>query len=416
MIIKYLIPLLALSLVIAIHELGHLIAGKLFKVKVEVYSIGIGKKLLTRQFGETEYALSLIPLGGYCKLKGGDIQNPNMDSDSMDFINPLKRAIIYFAGPFFNLILTIIFLSIVFMLPINQILPTTVLPVLGDNLPAEISGMKKGDQILSINGNDINSFLDISKYLTQDKLDLIIERDDRVISLELEAKKNNGQYVIGVYPYIPLNVFHSQIEKIKSNDKIIMVNSINVDNYMDLYKVTDGLDNFNITVIRDNKQINLTMTPQELSRLQFTQFVSYNPVKSTIMGFKNTFSMLDKIFYLFADLFKNGDVSKSISSPLRLVYDVGNSIDTVYSNSSLLITLETFLTIIASISLTLGFINLLPIPVLDGGQILFNIITLIKGSPLNSKFIYGYQTIGLIIILLLFTLGIGNDIFYFGDL
>ncbi len=417
MIIKYILPLIALSIVIAIHELGHLIFAKLFGVKVEVFSIGIGKKFLTKTVGDTEYALALIPIGGYCKLKGGDIQNPLKDKDSIDFVHPIKRILIYFAGPFFNLLLSITLLSIVFMLPVNQIIPPTVLPVLDKSLPAEVAGMLKGDKIISINGTTITNFLEISNHLTSENLDILIERDNKLLSLDVKAGQLNGKYFIGIYPFIPLNVLKSdKNSQVIQNDIILAVNNIQVDNVISMNKVIDNQTNFTLTVLRGNNEITLDYTLKEINSLIFTKHKSYNVFKSIFMGLKSSIDMLVKITFLFADLFKTGEVSKSISSPLRLVYDVGNSMDNVYATSSLLTTIETFITIIASISLTLGFINLLPIPVLDGGQILFNTITLIKGSPIKTSFIYGYQTIGIIIVLLLFTLGIGNDIFYFGDL
>lgn len=417
MIIKYILPIIALGIVIAIHELGHLIFAKFFGVKVEVFSIGIGKKFLTKTVGDTEYALSLIPIGGYCKLKGGDIQNPLKDDDSIDSAHPIKRVLIYFAGPFFNLLLSVVLLSIVFMLPINQIIPPTVLPVLDKSLPAEVSGMIKGDKIISINGTTITNFLDISDHLTSENLNILIERDHKLLNLDVIAGQLNGKYFIGVYPFIPLNVLKSSKKSnILQNDIIIAINDIKVDNVISMNTVINNQANFNITVLRGSNEITLGYTLKEINNLKFTEYQSYNIFKSIFMGFKSSIDMLIKITFLFADLFKTGEVSKSISSPLRLVYDVGNSIDNVYTNSNLLTAIEAFITIIASISLTLGFINLLPIPVLDGGQILFNTITLIKGSPIKTSFIYGYQTIGIIIVLLLFTLGISNDIFYFGDL
>lgn len=416
MIIKYLLPIIALSIVIAIHELGHLISARFFKVKVEVYSIGIGKKLFTHNFKETEFALSLIPLGGYCKLKGGDVHNLIIEPDSIDSINPIKRAIIFFAGPFFNLILTFLLLTLILLLPVHQKLPTTVLPVLGKNLPAEEGGLIKGDKILSINGRTISTFKDISQNIFSDKLNIKIERDNTISELTIVPQKVEGRSFIGVYPYIPIKVLKDTDDILLKNDTIISIDGEKVDNYFSLMNSIDGKDTFEISYLRNGNEFHTTYNIKKLNNIKFTQIYSNNLIDAIILGIKDTSEMLKNIYTMFINLFKTGEVTKSISSPLRLVYEVGNSMDGIYRYNSILITLQSFLTIMASISLTLGFINLLPIPVLDGGQILINTITAFKGSPINNNFIYAYQTAGLIIVLLLFTIGISNDIFFFGDL
>lgn len=416
MIIKYLLPIIALSLVIAIHELGHLIIARLFKVKVEVYSIGIGKKFFKYNFKETEFALSLIPLGGYCKLKGGDIQNPILDADSIDSIHPIKRAIIFFAGPFFNLILTFLLLSIILLLPVHQKLPTTILPVLGNNLPAEEGGLLKGDKILSINGTKIESFNDISQNIYSDELKVKINRNNIIKTFIVKPQVIEGRSFIGVYPYIPLKILKDSNDELKKNDILIKINNENIDNYFTLISKIDGDEQFELTYLRDSHEFNISYSLKKLNNIQFTEIYANTLFDSIVYGIKDTFDMLANIYNMFINLFKTGEVTKNISSPLRLVYEVGNSIDGIYRYNSILITVQSFLTIMASISLTLGFINLLPIPVLDGGQILINTISAFKGSAISKSFIYAYQTAGLIIVLLLFTIGISNDIFFFGDL
>lgn len=416
MIIKYILPIIALIIVITIHELGHLITAKIFRVKVEVFSIGIGKKLFKYDFRGTQYTISLLPLGGYCKLKGGDIQNPLKDSDSIDMAHPLKKVLIFFAGPFFNLLLTFFLLTTILILPVHQKLPSTVIPVTGKSLPAETSGMIKGDRIVSIDGVEIFDFNEISKNIDHDKLNIIIDRNGKLSEIIINPKRIDGRPFIGVYPYIPLTVLKDSKDILKKGDKIVKINNNEVDNYLSLIKVTNGKNEFEISYIRDNVEYKIIYGLKSFNSLVFTENYSHSILQSIIIGAINTIEMLNNITFLFIDLFKNGEVTKNISSPLRLIYEVGNSIDGIYTYNNLLITIQSFLTIMASISLTLGFINLLPIPVLDGGQILLNTISALKGSPINKSFIYGYQTAGLIIILLLFTLGISNDIFFFGDL
>lgn len=417
MILKYLLPLIALTVVIALHELGHLIAGKFFKVKVEVFSIGIGKKILTKKYRGTEYALSLLPLGGYCKLKGGDLENPSIDSDSMDQLHPLKRAVIYFMGPLFNYALTLGLLFIVYLLPVHQELPNRVLPIIGESYPAEMGGLLKGDKILTINNRPIENYSDISSNITSDNLMVTIERDNRIMELYIKPQSNGSSYFIGVYPYIPLKVLdYTGNLDISINAEIIKVNETPVDNYFELYNILDDAESFNITMRYHGSVKTMILTKNDLSDITFIEYNAYNIFESISRGFKDVIYMSQKILDVFASLFKDGRVTETLSTPIRLIYEVGNSVESIYRTSSLLITINSFLMIMSSISLTLGLINLFPIPVLDGGQILINVITAIKGSPLNKKIIYSYQTVGLVIILLLFGLGLSNDIFFFGEI
>jgi len=418
LIINTLLPIIALSAVIAFHELGHLFAAKLFGIKVEVYSIGIGKKLWSFNSKNTEFALSLLPLGGYCKLKGGDSNNPNLDSDSMDSASPIKKIGIFFAGPLFNIILTSLLLIIIFMLPVHRNIPTTVIPLLGQNLPAEVSGIKMGDRILEIDSRPINNFSDISKtiLLKDYPLEVKILRNEEIKNLSITPINSNGRLVIGIYPFIPLKVLSSRNTQIQKGSTITAINGVNTSNYYNMLEEIGNNVDFTISYKNSHGEFTETFTRKILGDLEFLELFSYNPITATLYGFSKTVDMFKQMAKMLADLFKKGEISKSISSPIRLVYDIGTSVDNVYSTGNILFTIETFLTIMASVSLALGFINLFPIPILDGGQILINFIVMIKGSPLKPSITQGYQMVGLLIILLLFVVGISNDIFYLGDL
>lgn len=416
MIIKYVIPLFALTLVIALHELGHLIAGKLFGVKVEVFSIGIGKKIFKKDIKGTEFAISLLPFGGYCKLKGGDIDNPSLETDSMDRLHPLKRVVIYLMGPVFNILLTLLLLTTVYQLPVHQELPNTVLPITGENYPAEQAGLKKGDKIVQISGNSIERYSDISKNITDSNIEVVVERDGIKKIFQLEPQNSSG-YFIGVYPYIPLKIHrYNGTKKITTGSTIYRVGSTEVDNVIELQEIIKERESFQIFFKNENSTYTLELQREDINDMIFIEFESYNFLDSLYMGFSSVYTMTYKILDLFGSLFKDGKVSETLSTPLRLIYEVGNSVESIYKSSSLLITFYSFISIMASISLTLGIINLFPIPVLDGGQIVINIVTAIKGSPLNKKIIYTYQTLGLVMILLLFSLGLSNDIFFFGEI
>lgn len=413
MLITYIIPLIALSIVVLVHEWGHLLAAKLYKVKVETFSVGIGKKLLTKKINGTEYALSLIPLGGYCKLKGGDLQNPNKDPDSADVATPFSKIVIYLLGPIFNFVLSILVITIIYLLPLNQKYDPYVTPVIGQNMPAEIAGIEPGDEILFINDQKINDFNEISSHIKNGLNSLVVKRDNKEISISIEPKPIEGRLILGLNPFIPLNVIKSRINSIKQNDIITEINGVSVDN---LYSLVPHIkDNNSIKLLRDNISYTIEIDKNNLSKLEFIERYSYSPIKAFISGIKDTLFYLSRIMSFLGDLVRRGEVSENISSPIRLIYDLGNTFSSTILSETILFTINRILITIASISLTLGFINLLPIPILDGGQILINFITMLKGSTLSVKVLYAYQVIGLIIVLFLFILGFGNDIHYIGE-
>ena len=199
-------------------------------------------------------------------------------------------------------------------------------------------------------------------------------------------------------------------------DKITAINGIPVSDFYSLSDLVNNKNSFELTYIHNGDTLRKIVTLDDLKKLSFIKTFSYRPFASIKKGINGTITLLNRITKLFIELFKTGEVGKNISSPLRLVYDIGNSMSEVNQMNNILFTLQAFLTIMASISLTLGFINLIPIPVMDGGQILINFIAMIKKTPLKPSIIYGYQIVGVIIVLSLFIIGIGNDIFYLGAL
>lgn len=414
MLLTYLIPIFAITVVVAFHELGHLLAAKFCKVSVEVFSIGIGKKLLTFRHKETEYAISAIPLGGYCKLKGGDPNSPIEEDGSADIAHPLKKVLIYFAGPLFNFLITVFFIFIINIMPIHQKIEPVIYPLTGKELPGEVAGLRKGDRIISINNNSITDFSEISNYITDlTPIEIKIERNNEILVKVVTPKEINNRFIVGINPFIPLEVINSGVNKILKGDIIVAVDSIEVDNLVDLMNTIQ--DSSTLTIERNSNYLEIPLSTQELNSIDFTQRYSKPLLASLSSGFTETIFYTRSILSYLSSLVKKGEIGSNISSPIRLVYDVGNSFSSTILNDNLLFTIHKILITMASISLTLGIINLLPIPILDGGQIILNLITFIKGSKIKPKIIYFYQIIGIAIILLIFVLGFGNDILYLGD-
>lgn len=346
------IALLILSFLVFFHELGHFVVARICGVKVEVFSIGFGKKLLSWRIGQTQYALSAIPLGGYVKLKGQDDSNPklkNYEIDSYLAKSPWQRIAILLAGPFFN-----IFLAFLLYVAVGLLGKVSLLPVVGEvkeNYPAAMAGIKRGDVIVAINGKDIK---------TWEELDSMIIESQGELKLELQRgqgalKTNLSVYVLPVEQESQ-NMFRESIIR-----KVIGVTSagaVGVVHYKGLDSIIFGIDE--------------SMRASTLIAQSIIKLISGVVPSSEIGGVVSIVSIIGLA---------------SQEEMTRLLW------------------------LIALISVNLGILNLLPIPALDGGHILFNLYEVIMRKAPSENMAYYLTLCGWAVLLGLMLLGLYNDIF-----
>jgi len=186
-----LVALLVLSVLIFFHELGHFTAARFFGVRVDVFSIGFGKKLYSKTIGDTEWSLAAIPLGGYVKMKGQDDSDPtkvSYDEDSYNIKKPWQRIIILLAGPFANFLLAFILYFAIANLGVPKLLP--YVGSVGEDTPALAAGLQKDDKLLQINGVNIKYWEDIGEKINEasSNITLIVERNKELVTLQLQPK------------------------------------------------------------------------------------------------------------------------------------------------------------------------------------------------------------------------------------
>ena len=346
------IALLILSFLVFFHELGHFIVARICGVKVEVFSIGFGKKLVSWRFGQTEYALSMIPLGGYVKLKGQDDSNPklkNYEADSYLSKSPWQRIAILLAGPFFNL-----FLAFLLYMAVGLLGKASLLPVVGEvkeNYPAVKAGIKAGDRILAINGKEIKTWEELDSMIieSQGELELQIQRGQgelkeslsvRVLPMEQEAQ----------------NIFRENITR-----KIIGISSAGA-----------------------------------------VGMVHYKGLDSIIFGIEESIKASTLIAQSIIKLISGVVPSSEVGGVVSIVSVIGSA-----SSSGL----THLLWLTALISVNLGILNLLPIPALDGGHIIFNLYEVIMRKAPSENVMYYLTLCGWAVLLGLMLLGLYNDIF-----
>ncbi len=344
---SFLASFVVLSFLIFFHELGHFVAARIFGVKVEVFSIGFGKKVLTKRWGETDYCLSIIPLGGYVQMKGQDDSDPTKvcyDKDGYGSKPPWQRIVILFAGPFANFLLA--FLLFIAIGHLGILKPAPQVGSVAKNSAAFYAGLDVNDTIKSINGVNIKEWDEIKDLVVNSSgsLNLQIQRGDKILHKTLTPKIGTTKTIFG--------------EDVKQ------------------------------------KLIGITQSGKSV-KLYFYGFESLSfALDETIKSTKLIFLGLEKLI-------------EGVVSPKEM----GGIISIVkYTSDAVNLGIVVLFLMTALISVNLGVINLFPIPALDGGHIMFTLYEMIAGRPPSEKIYLRLTYVGWAFLLTLMVFTIINDI------
>lgn len=446
--VKILIGLIILSIMVFIHELGHFIAAKLCGVVVESFSIGWGPVLFKKKRGDTEYRISAIPMGGYCGMKGEKAFQQAIEENlsavpkkegELYGVHPFKRIIIAFAGPFANYISAVLALAIVsaigssYYTSSNKIAPVYYYNE-ADDSPAREADLRMGDIILSINGEKTETFADIVRLIVpeaKEEVTLEIEREGQILTKKLRPKLDpkTGAGIIGFYSFIPLEIdgvkpsSSAELAGLKKGDLITEVNGIEVANTVDLNRALDGISEktAELGILRDGnkitKTVNLIRTENGIDLgLKIKNIKVEIPgtgfFKSIVNGFVLTHKSFVLTFKSLGLLFKGVDFRQALSGPVRITHMLGDVAAQGFK-AGFLIGLSDILNFVSIISISLFIMNLLPIPILDGGLILFAFIEFIFRRQIHPKVLYYVQFIGIAFIGVVFIFALWGDIGYF---
>lgn len=369
---RIVIGLICLCFLIFFHELGHFLVAKLFKIKVESFSIGMGPILFHKTIKGTDYRISLFPFGGYCGIKGEkDFQEAlknnyskiEGEKDSMYGCHPFKRAAIGFAGPFFNFLFAFFAFTVILLTGYTTYSYSNKI-IIASELDSSIqsqakkAGLKTGDEIIKINNKKIEDFSDIIFEISK--------RPDEDIEISVLRDKEIIEFSV-----------HSVLDKTSGTGKI----GISADT--------------------------TTLLKKEIKSKNFFLAIKDGFLESLNM----TFLTLKGIFTLFRGV----DLKNQVSGPARVADMIGEVVSesATQGKKAIFINLLNFM---ALISISLFLMNLLPIPVLDGALILFALIEGIFRIRLHPKFYYYIQFIGIFIIIIIFIIGVSGDFIYFKNL
>jgi regulator of sigma E protease len=354
-----LLAALLFGILIFVHELGHFIFAKLCNVKVLKFSLGFGPRIVGKTIGETEYVISAVPLGGYVKMYGEEVEDEVSDQDkerSFKSQTLWKKAVIVLAGPFFNIMLTFGVYTALLAVGIEVPVPDlkNLMPVVDEvdqQYPAAAAGLIKGDRIVRIADTEINTWIDI--------INIVGKNPGK--PMEFVVKRGEQQYALTIAP--------KAIQEKDRNGAPITIGRIGIK------KSGQGL----YTLIKSESMLNA-------------------PQQGAFATYKMGTVIFDSIWMTM-----NGEISvKNLGGPISIF----NESSKAASAGAI-----TYFLFMALVSVNLGVLNLLPIPVLDGGHLLFMGIEAVKGKPVSDTAIAISQRIGIAILLALMVLVMYNDIF-----
>ncbi|MFN4308079.1 RIP metalloprotease RseP [Sulfurihydrogenibium azorense] len=428
--------LIMLGVLITIHELGHFLFARLFGVKVESFSIGFGPPIFKWKGKETEYQIALIPLGGYVKMYGEDSMTEPIQGniDKSAFSDPRsfhskpnwQKMLIAFAGPLFNIVLAIILFIAVYIIGVKEpayLSQPVVVGYVEKNSIAEKVGIQPFDKIVKVNGKEVKNWKEFTIEIGMKagkNVEIEILRNGSIQKISVILPEDMTKQSFGISPVLPAKVGkvleNSPAAKagLKEGDIIVGVNGRPINTWFEFADFMASLkekQSVNLLVKRDNKIFSIMLEPQyneELKKYTIgiapkfeTVTIQYSPIEAVGKALEKTKDLTVAIYNVVAGLI-TGEVSfKTLGGPISIAKFSGEALETGVS---------TFLFAMAFISLQLGYLNLLPIPVLDGGLILILLIETIIRRPLPDKAkeylaYFGFALLGTLMIYVIF-----NDI------
>ena len=429
---QFLIGFIGISVVLIIHELAHFIAARLLKVSVEEFSIGMGPKFLSFQGKKTLYSFRLLPLGGSTRMNGSTDLIKALRDDAKDFDNseigsyfttsPIRRFFIFFAGPFINLLIAFLIFILISFIPVETISNEPLIVNASDyntlfNVDVKQKDVLPADRIIKLDNQVINTFEEAEEYLkshSDKKVKATLLRNDTIF--ETLFVPENGKFGLTLFqrPIISNADINSPF---KDDDILLTVNGDNINCTYDLYLHCDEV--MNITLKRGSDIVNVTLDAMNTFPFSWKSkiVISSKPkiVDAIEAGLTRTQNIIRSIISTITNILtgKLSDTRNEITGPTRAASQIG-SITTLSFKTSKNTGIRALLYLLSTVSISIGVINLLPIPSFDGGQMLINLYQIFFHKQLKPKTYIVFHIIGLLIsFIMLFLLYYVDIKFYF---
>ena len=446
-VISVLSLIVILGVLVFVHELGHFIAAKWAGIYVHRFSIGMGKPIrrLTFKRGETEYAISWLPLGGYVKMASrdedpaaaleGGLEHIEVPADRTYESKPIwKRTIVILAGVTMNVLFAwLLYIGLNWMVgrsiyPITRVggVDTAALPVGAEAL----ARLEPGDRIVRVAGQPVSSWEDVEQgFITASADSVVFEVDGKppvAVRLHRDALEARSRALGAVRPFIPPVIGQvvpgrpGAAAGIQVEDTIIAVNGAPILQWTDLVTTIEAHpdEDVSLTIGRNGQRLELaahTVAEEAKDSSGATRRVGklglgnkvdvrHEPVplgQAVVLGAKQTAMMSTQIVRVVRGLFSGRVSTREVAGPIGIGVMAGQAAQ---------LGLASFLSLMALISVNLAVLNLLPIPVLDGGQVVFLLGEAVLRRPLSMKLRERLTMVGLILLLMLTVLAFSNDI------
>jgi regulator of sigma E protease len=438
--------IVTLGLLIAFHEFGHYWTARRLGVKVLRYCIGFGKPLWVRRYGpdQTEYAIAAFPLGGYVKMldeREGEVA-PEEQHRAFNRQPVWKRFTIVAAGPMFNFIFAILAFWLMYVMGVPG-----MKPVIGEVVPesaAAVAGFQVDDEIIAVNGEptptwNVARITLLDKALDADEVSLQVRGSDgstqtlrlSVANVTTEVKQKDLLGHLGISPKRPqLPAVLGQLETggpakqagLKSNDRVLRANEQGIADWMALVKFIrehpdqdiqlqverDGAVQSIVvhTATRDTEsgaigRIGAAPAPAGPLPPELAAEVKYSVFEAVGVAVHKTWQLSVLTLRMIGKMI-TGEVSvENLSGPITIA---------TYAGYTASVGLGAFLYFLAVVSISLGVLNLLPVPLLDGGHLMYYLVEMVKGSPLSDALQLQLQRVGIAFLVMLMTLALYNDV------
>lgn len=474
MILTILLGVVGLGLMVFIHELGHFVAAKLAGVHVEVFSLGWGAKLVGFTRGGTTYQLSWFPIGGYCKMKGeiapglaggegaarversaqaadaaAAEAEPKHEKGSYLAASPLKRIAISVLGPLFNLLFAVLVFTAIWWVgfrvysPDNRIVVATdyTLDRFAEPPPATVAGLRTGDRVVAIDGAPVEKFQDILEKVTVSSgrhLLFTVQRESAaaagtVETLELgltpALDKSTGAGRVGVYAWTDPLVqtvapgSAAALAGLRPGDKILAAAGRETRNVIDLLQeLASKPGKLILSYEREGvaQSVPLVLSYDQKGAANLGIDFVTRSYRSPRLGFggalrkslEETASTISLTVKGIGLLFSGISLRNAVAGPLRITYYIGSAATSGFQ-LGIGIGVVSFFRFLAFLSVTLFLMNLLPIPAMDGGQVVLFAVELVRGRPVRSRIVWRLQLVGFSLLIILSLFITFSDILFF---
>ena len=439
---------IVLGVLIFFHELGHFLVARLFGVGVEKFSLGFGPRIFGKTVGLTDYRISAIPLGGYVKMVGDEPDaelEPEMIPYSFTHKHVFKRILIVAAGPFFNLLLAaMIYAAFFFFIGTEDIRP--VVNHVNSGGPAAQAGIRIGDTIKSVDGTPVDSWSDINRLIADAKGDSVrirFKHDDRITDTTVTPQTKVAKDILGDdRPYFdagfsgfpPLKAVVGDVAEgypakkagLQKGDRIVEINGKPVDTWhtmKDIISQSKG-EALTLRIVRGEETLSVEIVPVLFSeenvlgekvdsyRIGISTpgveipepdriIIKLGPLQAAVESVKQTYQISRLTILSISKLIQGTVSTKTLGGPIMIAEMAGQQAKAGLTN---------LIFFIAVLSINLAILNFLPIPVLDGGHLMFFFIEAVIRRPVNLRMREIAQQAGIFILIMLMIFVFYNDI------